>query len=61
MLGFSYHPLHFKRNVPKFVIIRGSLVNSALALPIISETKRRASVLSDEREVVVLEEGELAI
>lgn len=56
----SYVSMHsgLRSNKQSFVSIhRGSLVNSALALPIISETKRRASVLSDEREVVVLEEG----
>jgi len=56
----SYVSMHsgLRSNKQSFVSIhRGSLVNSTLALPIISETKRRGSVFSDEREVVVLEEG----
>merc|ERR1711936_565533 len=56
----SYVSMHsgLRSNKQSFVSIhRGSLVNSALALPIISETKRRASVLSEEKEVVILESG----
>merc|ERR1711970_1392600 len=56
----SYVSMHsgLRSNKQSFVSIhRGSLVNSALALPIISETKRRPSMLSEGKEVVVLEEG----
>jgi len=55
----SYVSMHsgLRSNKQSFVSIhRGSLVNSALALPIISE-KRRPSLLSAEKEAVVLEEG----
>jgi len=56
----SYVSMHsgLKSNKQSFVSIhRGSLVNSTLALPIISETKRRSSVLSQEKDIVVLESG----
>jgi len=56
----SYVSMHsgLRSNKQSFVSIhRGSLVNSALALPIITETKRRPSMLSEGKEVVVLEEG----
>eukprot|EP00092_Neocalanus_flemingeri_P041880 GFUD01045614.1.p1 GENE.GFUD01045614.1~~GFUD01045614.1.p1 ORF type:complete len:717 (-),score=114.69 GFUD01045614.1:192-2342(-) len=55
----SYVSMHsgLRSNKQSFVSIhRGSLVNSHLALPIISE-KRRASVLSEEKEMMVLESG----
>jgi len=56
----SYVSMHsgLRSNKQSFVSIhRGSLVNSSLALPIISETKRRSSVLSNEKDIVVLESG----